>query len=239
MATLLSTVQQVARRLGQPVPDVVFAATDPQVLQFMALLEEGLDDLSGRGKWERLVNEATLVTVATESQGTLASIATNGFRWMLMETLWDRTNKLPLVGPMDSQDWQALKAIQVTGPRYTFRIRGGELLVTPVPTAGYTWAFEYISENTIRAASAGAYKKRFTVDTDEILLPDQVVQMDLRWRWKKEKGLAYAEDFDTCEKMIADALGNSGGKKTLYMDDHSGEPKPGIFVPAYTNITRP
>lgn len=234
MSTLLETVVLFCQRQALPVPTTVFGSTDTQVIQAMALLQEGLENISARGAWEGLTAEASWTTLAAQSQGTIASLATNGYRYLLPRTLWDRTEKLPLLGPTSAQDWQALKAIVVTGPRYSFRLRGGLFIVTPAPPAGHTWVFEYVSENFLVALDGTTYKSEFTADTDEILLPKQIVLADLRWRWKKEKGLSYAEDFASCEAMITDALGRDGGKPVLDMGERScnGDILPGIFVPS-------
>lgn len=236
--TLLEIIQNFTLPTGIPKPATVFGSTDPQVLQAAALLQEGLEDLSQRGAWERLTYEATWVTTAAEDQGALTTLAPNGFRWLIPQTLWDRTQKLPLVGAMSSQDWQALKAIVITGPRYSFRFRGGNFLVTPAPPAGHTWAFEYISKNFALAADGTTYKAVLTADSDTILLPDQIVRADLRWRWKKEKGLAYAEDFNRAEELINNALGRDGARPPLRMDlDCGGDLQPGIFVPSGSWLT--
>ena len=238
MATLQEIVDSFTGEQGIPVPASVMGSADAQVLQIRRILERGLDDLSQRGAWERMVFEASWSSLAAESQGAITSLATNGFRYLIPETLWDRTEKLPLLGPIDSQGWQALKAIVITGPRYSFRLRGGLFLVTPAPPAGHTWVFEYVSKNFLLAVDGVTYRYRFVANTDDILIPDQIVQADLLWRWKKVKGLAYAEDFNTAERMIANALGRDGGKKCLVMDDNYGEgPRPGIFVPAGSWIT--
>ncbi len=239
MATLLANIQEVCRRLAQPVPSTVYGSTDKQVTQMMSLLQEGLDDLSNRGAWQELTNEYTWTTLGTEDQGSLtgtglgsAPTALNGYNWLLPETLWDRTNKLPLLGAVSPQAWQALQAVVVTGPRFQFRIRQNKFLVNPAPTAGYTWAFEYVSKNYLEISSgSGTYTDRFTADANVVLLPDKVVQLDLRWRWKKEKGLPYAEDFNSLEAMVKDILGRNAGPKTLCLDHQNYDAKPGIFVP--------
>lgn len=239
MATLLQIIRAAYERTGRAAPNDVMGSGDKDVIQMRALLEEGLDQLAGRARWERITKEITWTTLGVEDQGDLygtglgsGPTALTAFRYWLPGTMWDRSNMRPLCGPVDPDDWQMYKAAVVTGPIYSFRQRGGHLLVTPAPTAGWTWAFEYLTENFIAATgSTLPTKKRFTANTDEILLPDEIVLLDLRWRWKKEKGLAYAEDFDALERALANAAGRDGGKKVLYMHDHEGEVRPGIMVP--------
>lgn len=230
--TMLTTVQYFCRRTGLPPPATVAGSTETLVRQIQALLEEEGNDLAARGAWQGITFEATHTTVATESQGAMSAIATNGFSYLKNETIWDRTDQLPVIGPMDGSEWQVLKAVTTTGPRYQFRIRGGLLLVNPTPAAGHTWAFEYVSKNWILGADGTTYKQYFTLDTDTILLPEELVMMGLRWRWKKEKGLDYAEDYNTYEMQVTDALGRDGGKKRIRMDDYSQHgPRPGVFIP--------
>lgn len=231
--SLLTIVQYVCGRTGVPVPSTIIGTTDQQVLQMLRLLEEEGNDLSQRGPWEGLINEASLTTAATVSQGAMTTIASNGFRYILNDTIWDRTNRLPIAGPLDAPSWQGEKALGITGPRYRYRIRGGLLIVSPTPTAGYSWYFEYVTKNWISNAAGNAYKQYFTVDSDLILIPEELVLMGLRWRWKKEKGLDYADDFNTYEMQVKNALGRDGGKAVLCMDSvGSREVRPGIFVPA-------
>jgi hypothetical protein len=47
----------------------------------------------------------------------------------------------------------------------------------------------------------------------------------------REKGLDYAELFNTYEFQVKDAMGRDGGSPRLSMDGGRTEMKPGIFVP--------
>lgn len=231
MSTLLSIVQDMCGRQNIPVPATVYGTSDPQVLQIMRLLEEEGNDLSSRADWERLTFEAAVTTLATENQGTIESLCTNGFRSIKNDTIWDRTTMLPVCGPLSSKDWQTLKAVLSTGPRYLYRIRGGNLIVNPAPPAGSSWYFEYVTNKWLTDSGGTTYKRRFTADTDIVLLPDDLCLQGLRWRWKKEKGMDYAEDMRTYEIQVKNALGQDGSKPQLKMDmDGSASPVPGIFV---------
>ena len=230
--SLLTVIQYVCGRTGVPVPATVLGTTDTQVLQLLRLLEEEGTDLAMRGGWQAITFEASHTTVATEDQGAMTTIAANGFDYIKNETIWSRTDRLPVCGPMLAAEWQALKAFTTTGPRFRYRIRGGKLLVNPVPTAGDSWYFEYVSNNWILGIDGTTYKQYFTLDTDTILLPEKLVLLGLRWRWKKEKGMAYQEDFNTYEVQVVTALGRDGGKPRISMDQQDNRgPRPGILVP--------
>ncbi len=233
--SLLTIVQNVCGRTNIPVPNSVMGTTtDAQVLQLLRLLEEEGNDLCDRGPWQALTNEFTHITIQSEDQGAMTGIATNGFRSIKNGTFFDRSDTLPIHGPLSDMEWQDRKARSVSGPRYYYRIRGGHLLVNPTPVAGHIWAAEYLSKNWILGADGTTYKQYFTLDSDTILLPEELVLMGLRWRWKKEKGFAYDEDFRTYEMQVKSALGRDGGKPVLNMAGDTHQHRPGIMVPEYS-----
>src|SRR5688572_11108091 len=116
--TLLDIVESFCERSNLVVPASIIGTTDTQVKQIKALLEELCISTASRGPWERMTFEATHTTLAAEDQGAMTSIATNGFRYIKNQTIWDRTDDLPVPGPLSPQEWQRLKAISSNTPRY-------------------------------------------------------------------------------------------------------------------------
>jgi hypothetical protein len=230
--SMLTIVQHFCRRTGIPRPTTVYGGTDPQVLQALALLEEEGNALASRHPWQALTFEASHTSLAAEDQGAIATIASNGFRRIKNETIWNRTTSIPLYGPMDGVEWQAVKGMAATGPHYRYRIRGGKLLANPTPTAGESWYFEYASKNWITDSTGVTYRQYFGADTDLTLLEEDLLLAGLRWRWKKEKGFDYAQDFEDYEALIKDAMGGDGGKRTLSMDNLTDDARPRVFVAA-------
>jgi hypothetical protein len=227
--SLLTVVQDFCRRTNIDVPTSVLGSTDEKILQVYALLQEDGDDLCTRGDWQQLVKEATHTTVATESQGAIDTIATLGFDRFKNKTLWNRSNLLPIF-IISGSEWQQAKATSNSSPNYQVRLRGNELLANPVPSAGLTWAFEYVSNRWILDQDGTTYKSAFTNDADTFVFPEKILKLGLRWRWKKEKGLEYAEDFRTYELLVKQALGSNGLKDSLSMDNTQSS-KHGYSVP--------
>lgn len=237
--TVLTIVTKFIQRTALPAAATVVGNTDPQIRQILTTLEEECIELAARHPWKGLINEATFVTLAAESQGTLASLGsgptlTNALKYILNDVMWNRTTRIPVFGPVDPQNWQAIKAM-TTGPFTQYRIRGvttgaqANLLFFPAPSAGQTIAFEYVTFNWCLNGSTPS--RTFVADTDTLLLDEDLVSAGLKWRWKKEKGLTYAEDFNSYERMVANAIGRDGTKRTLHMDDPIPEARPGIFIP--------
>lgn len=240
--SLLTVVQQFCTRTGLPVPNAVVNSGDNQLAQLVGLCNEVVEDLCDRWTWQDLTLETTFTTVNGEDQGSINTIAPNGFLRILEETIYNRTLRLPLFGPLWAQDWQALKALPQTGPFYKYRIRGDRLLFMPPGIAGQTCAFEYATSFSISVAAAPTVgvKSAFTLDDDTFILDERLLLAGLRWKWKSEKGLDYAEDFRRYEAMANNAAGRDGSKPRLNLGGGNQDYKPGIWVPSGNwNISNP
>lgn len=218
--TLLSIIQTLCSRLAIVQPTVVVGSTDQQVIQLLGLANEEGQDLAARGRWEKLQNESTFTTVATESQGAMTTLAGADFGWICDDTIWNRSQNRPIL-PVDPIRWQQMKAASVTGPYTSMRIRGGEFLAYPLMTAGQTVAFEWISKNWCES-SGGTGQSEWAADTDVPIVPGDLMTLGLIWRWKQAKGLTYAEDFATYERQVTDAMTRDGIKPQLNMGGGNG-----------------
>ena len=125
------------------VPDP-FASTDPNVLQLIALLKSSGRELTRERNWNYLRKEHSFTTVLGQSVYSLP----NDYHNMIDQTWWNRTNRLPLGGPLSAQEWQYLKA-RLVGVVFTVLFRPMDRAITIYPDtntpAGYDIAFEYNS----------------------------------------------------------------------------------------------
>jgi hypothetical protein len=156
--------------------------------------------------------------------------ATQELRYIVNETIWDRTAAVPIIGPQNKKVWQGMKSLSLTGPYSEYRIRGNKIIFNPVPPAGHSCFFEYVSKMWCTDSGGTTFRRNIAADADLLLLDDELVCAGLEWRWLRKKGLSYAEEFASYEAMVTMAMGRDSTKPVISMDnlDHK---RRGIFVP--------
>jgi len=228
--SLLTIIQDVHARIGLNPPFSVIGSTDLTVVQMLALAnKEGNELATGMSvgvsfDWQALQVEANFTSVATESQGAIATIAPN-MKYIISGTIWDRSRRLPAYGSMDPISYQNMKAWSVTGPYPKYRIRGGILLLDPIPPAGEQYYFEYQSKNWCSNAAGNTLQARWADDTDIGILDEDLMADGILWRWKSAKGLDYAEEFRMYQMTVTNAMVRDVEKPILNM----GQRNNGIF----------
>jgi hypothetical protein len=225
-------MQGVAVRLGLNKPLAVVSSLESEIIQLQEIANEEGQELTARYSWQALTKEATFSTVATESQGTITTIAGSDFDHIINETFWNRSQRRPVFGPLSDSKWQQLKAQQLVGPWIQHRIRNNEILFIPVPSAGQTCAFEWISKNWCVASAGTPTYPKWTNDDDTGILDERVMTLGIIWRWKSIKGFEYAEDFAKYERAVADYMTRDGGKARLSLGSSHFDVFPGVIVPS-------
>ena len=227
--TLLSIVQDACNEIGLPQPSTVISNTDTTVRQMLALSNRSGKMLAQRNTWQELVKSTTITTLAAELQGTIETLLP-GFNWYLYQTMWNRDTRTQVWGPLYPAEWQFLKAATVTGPFPDFRIQNKKLYMLPIPTAGQTIGLEYVSRYWCET-SGGTGQEKWAADTDVGTLSEDLLTIDLVWRFKAAKGFDYAEDFRQAEIAINNAIARSGAKQTLDMGGSHRHEAFGLSVP--------
>lgn len=218
--SVLSIIANACDRLSLTRPTVVVTSTDQLTRQLFGLLKEGAEALSqfggqdGDTGWQALTQEWTFVTVAQIEQ-TNTPIPED-FRRFIPDSAFNRTTNRQVSGPLTPQQYQrALVLPYIVAPYLVFRERQSDYLILPdPPPAGETIAYEYVSSYWAKN-SAGVPKATFTSDDDGTYLDEELLTLDLKWRFKAAKGLDYAEDMATFERAKLAKYGSDGGAQSL------------------------
>lgn len=230
--TLLTIAKSVSVRVMAQ--NIISAAgnADPRILQIVELINEEGQELANRYTWQALTNEANFTTVATESQGLMATITGPDFAFMVNETMWNRSQRRPVFGPKSDAEWQQLKAQFMQGPWIQYRIRGNQLMFLPVPAAGQSVYFEWVSNYWCTDTTGVTGKTAMTVDTDISKLDERLLVLGGIWRFKRANNLAYDEDYKKYSDAIDAAMARDGSKPRLNLGGEQTDILPAVIVPA-------
>ena len=223
--TVLSLVKDVCDRIGVQRPNAAFSSTDLQIVQILSLAQQEGKELSKRHDWQALIEDHTITTAAATETYALPA----DFSRYVTETFWDATNYWPMRGSMDPQTWQALKRGLVAATiRKRYRIKGSLVYIYPTPTAVESLVAEYVSSKPILDNDGSTQKAAFAEDADTFLLPERLLQLELKWRLLEAKGLDYAEAMNFSEREIEKAIAQDTPSHTINLGMDS---TPGPFFP--------
>ena len=232
--TLLTICQNVAEDIGIPSPTTVVGNTDRQIVQLLQIAQREGRDLASRYGWTDLIKENTFtLSTSSQDQGLLNSavVSDGDFDYVINDTMWNRTDTLPIPGSLSPRYWQTLQSFVVTAPYLRYRINQRKLFIEPTPPSADTVAFEYKSKFWCES-SGGNGQAAWAADNDVGILDERLMELGVLWRWLKRKGLEYSQDFQTYETQVNDAIGRDGGKPRLNSSSSAAVNRmPGIAVP--------
>jgi hypothetical protein len=210
--SLLSIIQTVCAELSLAQPAMVIGSTDRQVQQFLAIANLAGGIMARHYPWQALRTEFTFAAMAQAEQS--GAIPGDFDRWV-PNSFFDRSTRRPITGPITPREWQWIQAQPVYSSVYlAFIQRGGEFLAVPNPAANDTIAFEYISTNWVMS-EAGAPQALFEADTDTARIDETVLQLAVKWRYLRAKGLDYAEEMEDYERELERLCARDGGATAI------------------------
>lgn len=224
---LLAAVQDACDRLSLTRVTAVATPGDQTARSFLGFAQQEARELSRRNRWSALTAEQVFTAVAAEVQPTAVPA---DFSRMVNGSFWNRSQRRPVQGPLTPNEWQNLKALGTIILPDRYMLRGTVMSILPAPTAGSTFAYEYVSKYPV-VDNAGAAKAAFTADDDEMRVAAHVLPLALVWRYRAALGFDYAEDFRSYETAVIEAMQADGGRRNIDMSRASDIPSTGLLVP--------
>lgn len=173
--------------------------------------------LAGRYEWQGLKREHTFTTVAAEIQ---PNGAPPDLLRPVQDTMW--VAGLRVIGPINDEDWAAMRAGRLPQSFPAFRIYGDALHLWPKPGVGQSVAYQYISTAIGTAAPVSPATERtpisrFTADTDKALWDDEIMTLGAIYQYRKALRKDYAQDQQDFEVCVLDRIKADGGSRILSM----------------------
>lgn len=211
--SLLQMVQDAAVLVGLDEPSSVMANTDVTFKQMRVLAQQEGDELSRAYDWRNLKVQADIVGDGSTEYWDLPD---DFDRQQAGDNLWLRTAPfIPLTGPISDGDFLGMKAAPTRPIRPIWRYFGDQIQIWPVLADTQECTLEYRSSHWISNAGGTTIRTRWVEDTDFAIVPERIMTLGLVWRWKRAKGLDYAEEFNTYQLERTKAERADGGYRTL------------------------
>lgn len=215
-------IRRVLGSLGLPQPQDVTAATDATSRQILALMNECGQDLVGEFDWQVLEKTHEFTTdTATEYD-----LPTDWERYM-DDAGWNNTGRLPLLGPLSSQQWRMLQARQLGGTtlRLQYVIENNKIVLYFAPTPAQTLAISYISRGWIEDAADPTVRRDYVAaDADKVLFRPRVMVAMLKYKWREAKGFDPRAAYMEYKNALDQAKYSDKPKSSLRLTGRQGFP---------------
>jgi hypothetical protein len=206
--SLLTIVQGAAASLSLPTITSVVGNSEANPTLFLILSKHEGRQLARRHDWQALVVEHTWTTTATVAQS--LALPSDYDHLVPDAEIWNRSGNSLLRGPTPSNIWMRLQSGISGGVTGWWRIIGDILQVYPAPTAGLTFALDYVSKHYCES-SGGTGQSDWAADSDVGRVPEHLVELGIVWRWLRAKGMDYAEELSTYEREVEKASARDRG----------------------------
>jgi len=221
MTTLNSAneiLNRVAAEIGvTPVPDP-YASQNPSFVKMQYLLNIAGEELVEAHPWEQLLKQHQIVT---QEGDTGAFALPDDFAYMINQTGWERSQRVPLGGPLTSSDWAYLKGrdFSANSLYVSFRFMENKFNVYPDPPAvGLDINFEYMSNKWVRSSTADpefTYSSGVTIGNEVPLFNRTLISRYLKMKMLEASGFDSTKAQDDFNQTFTFLTGTEKGAPIL------------------------
>jgi len=239
--SLLTLVQGAALRCSfGTTPAQAYTSTDQSVLQMVAFAQDTGRELLERYDWNNLKNQCL---ITGDGATTLWNLPSDWMRLCPsdkspMGALISLARPtIPLIGPVNDEWLNQMKALPAYPAFPVWRIVNGELEIWPALASGEVVQFWYFTKAWIYQTTTGSYITAWSADTDTSQIDEDIIMKGAIWRWKRAKGLDYAEEFRAYELSVDRNAGQQNNERIVSTSDYTVNPD--NFWPGQMSYTPP
>ena len=237
MATIKEVMDEIAT-VGCSVapPASWLTATSTTHVQLKGFLRRTVEELLDRVDWPSPITQETTITGSGAEEYALPS----DFKRLTYDDLcvYETTTTRRAGIPVTSNGaWTYLNEIGSAGGDRYYRVQGDEVNGFTIsfyrnPGSGESITVSYVSRNWVQMAS-GTKGDSWTAATDLLLLDREIVSLGVEWRFKKKKGLPFADIMADYEMKLSRKANESRGLRRINMGGPTMRSPFDIPVPDY------
>lgn len=192
--SVLSICSNVLSITGWPVPSTIAANTDLTAKQIFSLANEELRALSELFSWPQLEVEYSTTITANST----LMFWPSDFRVMAPQSVFFKDEYYELRGSTGMQFWELLKygklgSLSRVRFRVVYPLGSPGIEVTPTPTNDMNIVAVYYSNKYAKDINGNSLPI-FQNDTDTAKIPERYIELGVKWRFRRAKGLDFSAE---------------------------------------------
>lgn len=181
--SLAKNLTRVLQESGFLVPNSFINNSDQDIGQLVAIAQGCCAEII-KEPWQRLRKFYTFTLTSLTTYSLPSDFGSYLPSTMYQEGRWDRADM-----PTTEDCWAFLSSTTgISNLPIRVRIIRGVLNIMQ-PQVGATISMEYMQNTPVENATTGAFQQEFLLDTDLWMLDDRLFQLEVKWKFKKEKGI--------------------------------------------------
>lgn len=204
MAVVADVMDEAARECSLTPPTSWISTTTSGFLEFKQFLTETVDELLERVDWPDPITTDTTVS----GDGSETYNLPSDFKRLTRDplTVYETTTTRRAGLPVHTNgDWTYLKSLGTTDGYRRYRIAGDEedgytISFYKFPATGDSITVSYVSKNWLKLS--GTAGSTWTDAAATLLLPKRLIKEGTIWRFRRRKGLPYADRMNEYEAVL-------------------------------------
>ncbi len=212
--TVLSACQDAAKEMGLTAPSSIYTSSDTFAKELGALAIEAASYIAKQHDWRLFV---TLNTFTGDGAKTDFTMPADYDRMPVKAEVWRSTTLRPMESVLDLDTWLLRRLRNINALEGEWIILTGAMQIYPVMSASETAKFYYCSNKIVMASDGRTAKAAFTADTDTFRLPERLLKLVLKWKWRAMKKLDSADEQEEFEIAQAQEIKADKGSRILHV----------------------
>lgn len=209
--SLLTVFQQACTSgIALEKPSAVYGSTTREHVELANIANEMAAMIAASHEWQ-ILNKIAVIT----GDGTAEDFALPAdFDRMLDKSqLWSTSLETPLSPISDRDDWLELDIKTFDFVINAWIIYAGEIHIKPALSTGVQ--VKYFYQSNLWGLNGATPISEFTADTNTFRIDERLLKLGIIWKWREMKGLPYAEDLATYERLLAKLAMRDKGSRII------------------------
>ena len=188
--SLLTVCNALALNTGMAAPDVIVTSPERQWIEALQMANEAGEELARRVDWGILLRSASFAGDGVTQSFEMPA----GFGRLAMGVAVRAGSTI--LRALSQGEWNRLDAV-AGAPRY-FKLDGGTIRFWPIPPVSTTVTVAYLTEYGVNSTTG------YQADSETALLDETLLAKALIVRWRRQKGMPYADEEAEYEATLVD-----------------------------------